>query len=151
MILRYKKKLTKILFLFLIILMLFPLVLTSVHASDDKNKVLIAGYIKDTHNHPIKEVEIKCYINGKLVAKKLTSWDGGYTIEFYLFSPPKEVRLEVWKHCYEKKEIIIKENEFAKKNNEYYARVNLQLKNVITQAFYLSAAILIFVYILIAL
>ncbi len=151
MILGHKKKLSKILFLFLIILLLSPLVSISVHASGVKNKVLIAGYIKDTHNQPIKEVEVRAYVDGKLVAKKLTSWDGGYTIEFYLSSPPKEVRLEAWKHCYEKKEIIINENEFAKKNNEYYARVNLQLKNVITPAFYLSAAILIFVYILIAL
>ncbi len=133
-------------FLPVIVILLLPVL--SVHALND-NKVLIAGYIKDTHNKPIKEVGVKVYVEEKLVGEVVTSSDGGYTLEFFLPSPPEKVKLEVWRHCYEKKEIIIEE--FAKKDNEYYARVNLQLKNVITPAFYLSAAILIFVYILIAL
>lgn len=142
---------------FIITLLTIPLVKVYASHGDTKeikysegdNKVLIAGHIKDTHNEPIKEVEVKAYVEEKLVGEVVTSSDGGYTLEFFLPSPPEKVKLEVWKHCYEKKEIIIEE--FAKKDNEYYARVDLELKNIITPAFYLAAFILLGIYVLIAL
>jgi Na+/H+ antiporter NhaD/arsenite permease-like protein len=142
-------------FTFLILLFLA----TTVSAGEvDGDRIIITGHIKDLHNVSVGEAELAVLVNGEVykanneeyLTKSAT--EGFYNAEIELekgLIETSKISLEVSKPTYKTERIEIRD--FCKRdNNEYLASKDIILIRTTNPAFWISAAVLASIYILIA-
>ena len=109
-------------------------------------KITIFGKVLDSRNETIKDAKIRVYVNEKLLEESLAE-DGIYHIEIDVKNP-KNVVLEFSKPGYENKRVQIEE--FIETEAGYLVQRDVYLLRKINAAFFISAFVLILIYILIS-
>ena len=121
-------------------------------------KVVITGFVKDPHHKPVssaiikvlidgEECEIFNIVKGKYSKEVETSSDGSFNFEIHRVG---EIGLEIFKPSFREEKIEIKE--LLKKGDVFYAHLEpIVLHREAGPAFYISACILVLIYVLIAL
>jgi len=149
---------------FLISLLSFPV--TNLFASSEKasdmERIFVSGEILDSHKEPVKEAELRVLINGephklvvehKEVERKETSSHGTYQLEF---DAPQgtidssKIQLELSKTSYRKTYIDFTKEDFARKDQHFYAVKNTEMKRVLGPAFWIATIVFIIAYALIS-
>jgi len=118
-----------------------------------KINIFISGTIWDSHREPLKEAIIKLFVNGKLSEIILTSSRGIYHIKTKVSLEDivnKKIKIEIFKTNYKKTTITMSKDDFAQKENNFYAVKNIILERSLAPSFYIATGIFIFVYLLIA-
>jgi Na+/H+ antiporter NhaD/arsenite permease-like protein len=128
----------------------------------DANKVIITGHIKDYRDYPVASAIVRVYVNGEeqeiidIVTRKHkkeieTSSEGSYSFGLLVENvEDSKIEIEISKPSFRTQRIEVKE--FLVKGKEYYAYLDpVLLYREMGPAFYISAAILVFAYALIAL
>ena len=148
------KTAVKGIFVFLILLFFA----TTVSAGEvDRDKAIITGLIKDLHGEGVGEAELAVLVNGEVykVANEeyltKSAPEGTYYAKIELdkgIIETSKISLEISKPAYKTERIEI--GEFANKGNEYLASKDIILMRAINPAFYIAAAVLALIYILIA-
>jgi len=148
------KTAVKGIFIFLILLFFA----TTVSAGEvDRDRIIISGHIKDLHGYGVDEAELKVLVNGEVYKVNNEEYltksapEGTYYAEIELEKGMREtskISLEAAKPTYKTERIEI--GEFANKDNEYIASKDIILMRAIGPAFYIAAAILALIYILIS-
>jgi Na+/H+ antiporter NhaD/arsenite permease-like protein len=148
------KTAVKGIFIFLILLFLA----NTVSAGEvDGDRIIITGHITDLHNVGIGEAELAVLVNGevyKVINEEYltkSAPEGFYYAEIELekgMIETSKISLEVSKPTYKTERIEV--GEFANKGNEYLASKDIILIRTINPAFWISAAVLALIYILIA-
>jgi Na+/H+ antiporter NhaD/arsenite permease-like protein len=148
------KTAVKGIFIFLILLFLA----TTVSAGEvDRDRIIISGHIKDLHGYGVDEAELKVLVNGEVYKVNNEEYltksapEGTYYAEIELekgMIETSKISLEAAKPTYKTERIEI--GEFANKDNEYIASKDIILMRAIGPAFYIAAAILALIYILIS-
>jgi len=124
----------------------------------DKDSIIITGHIIDLHDEGVGEAEVMVLVDGEVykvddeecMAKSVPE-EGTYCAEIELekgMIETSKITLEVSKPTYRTESIDIEE--FAKKGNEYITFKDIILGRAIGPAFYIAAAVLVLIYILIA-
>ncbi|MDD5222661.1 MAG: ArsB/NhaD family transporter [bacterium] len=122
----------------------------------------ISGTVRDSHQEPVREARLRVLVNGvphKIISGSEeanlieTSSHGGYQIEFQL--PPETaetalIRIEVTKSSYRPANLEFGKNDFAPKDQNYFAIGNVELSRSLGPAFYIAAAIFLLTYLLIS-
>jgi len=144
----------KDIFIFLILLFLA----TTVSVGEvDGDRIIITGHIKDLHNNGVGEAELAVLVNGEVykVANEeyltKSAPEGTYYAEIKLdkgMIETSKISLEISKPAYKTERIEI--GEFANRGNEYLTSKEIILMRAIGPAFYIAAAVLVLIYILIA-
>jgi len=135
------------------LLLVFTLLSTYAIAEDSgTHNITVTGGVKDVKNQPVGEAEIKAYINGEeyetkecIISAKET---GLYSIEITDVTEDTKILLKVSKPCYKTEEIKV--TEYVLEGDEYYAFRDIILTRKVGMAFYISALVLIIIYILIS-
>jgi len=121
--------------------------------NNKKINIFISGTIWDSHREPLKGAIIKLFVNGKLSKIILTSSRGIYHIKTKVSLEDimnKKIKIEIFKTNYKKTTITISKDDFAQKENNFYAVKNIILERSLAPSFYIATGIFIFVYFLIA-
>ncbi len=124
----------------------------------DKDSIIITGHIIDLHDEGVDEAELKVLVDGEAYKvddeeymTKSAPEEGTYCAEIELekgMIETSKISLEVSKPTYRTERIDIEE--FAKKDNEYITFKDVILGRAIGPAFYIAAAVLAMIYVLIA-
>ena len=124
----------------------------------DKDSVIITGHIIDLHDEGVGEAEVMVLVDGEVYKVDDEEYmtmsapeEGTYCAEIELekgMIEASKITLEVSKPTYRTERIDIEE--FAKKGNEYITFKDVILSRAIGPAFYIAAAVLVLIYILIA-
>ena len=141
--------------------------LASEHASEPKeglSRLNIFGKILNPHKKGVPDAEIRIFVDGEEVllppkghetqASVLTTeFDGSFQIELTL--PEEtikkgEIKLEIFKPSYQKTSLILKPQDFAVKNGEYYAKVELIIPRTKGPAFWIATVVFVLAYVLIS-
>lgn len=158
-----EKKIVIFCLIFLIASFLFS-VITSFASEElpESDIFYVSGTIVDSHKEPIKKAHIKVLVNGQpqhvmikneWVDETETSSHGTYQAQFRL---PKgqigvsDVQIEVFKPSYQKTKIILKKEDFAQKEQTYYAVKDINMPRVLGPVFYIAAGIFLLTYIVIS-
>ncbi len=124
----------------------------------DKDSIIITGHIIDLHDEGVGEAEIMVLVDGEVYKvddeeymTKSAPEEGTYCAEIELekgMIETSKITLKVSKPTYRTEKIDIEE--FAKKGNEYITFKDVILSRAIGPSFYIAAAVLVLIYILIA-
>jgi Na+/H+ antiporter NhaD/arsenite permease-like protein len=151
------------------LVMLLSLFLAAAHASDvtpaqslEGEKLTIVGYVADEYGKPVPRAMVKVLYQGEELAvytgagkKSLreveTASDGSFNLWLYVDREKiKELHIEIFKPSFRVKEI--RPTEVLEGEEGYYAYLEpLILKREVGPAFYVSALILVLIYVLISL
>lgn len=122
----------------------------------------ISGSIVDSHKEPVKDAEVRVFIDGKPhkiisdhkeTEKTFTSKNGTFQLEFHL---PKgvidraKIQLEIVKSSYKKTIVELKKEDFAVKKNSFYLTKDIQLQRHLGPAFWIATAVFLLAYALIS-
>jgi Mg2+/citrate symporter len=122
----------------------------------------ISGRILDPHKEPVKEAELRIFIDRKPhklivehkeVDKVLTSSYGTFQIEFHL---PKgvientKIQLEIVKNSYKKTLVDLKKEDFAVKENQFYLKKDIMIERKFGSAFWIVTLVFLITYTLIS-
>ncbi len=124
----------------------------------DKDSIIITGHIIDLHDEGVGEAEVMVLVNGEVYKVDDEEYmtmsapkEGTYCAEIELekgMIETSKITIEVSKPTYRTERIDIEE--FAKKGNEYITFNDVILSRAIGPSFYIAAAVLVLIYILIA-
>lgn len=124
----------------------------------DKDSIIITGHIIDLHDEGVGEAEVMVLVDGEVYKvddeeymTKSAPEEGTYCAEIELekgMIETSKITLKVSKPTYRTEKIDIEE--FAKKGNEYITFKDVILSRAIGPSFYIAAAVLVLIYILIA-
>ncbi|MEA2045139.1 MAG: ArsB/NhaD family transporter [Euryarchaeota archaeon] len=124
----------------------------------DKDSIIITGHIIDLHDEGVGEAEVMVLVDGEVYKVDDEEYmtmsapeEGTYCAEIELemgMIETSKITLEVSKPTYRTERIDIEE--FAKKGNEYITFKDVILSRAIGPSFYIAAAVLVLIYILIA-
>lgn len=124
----------------------------------DKDSIIITGHIIDLHDEGVGEAEVMVLVDGEVYKVDDEEYmtmsapeEGTYCAEIELemgVIETSKITLEVSKPTYRTERIDIEE--FAKKGNEYITFKDVILSRAIGPSFYIAAAVLVLIYILIA-
>ncbi|HHW20082.1 SLC13 family permease [Thermodesulfovibrio thiophilus] len=156
------KKLTLfIVFLFLSFNSLVFATETKKH-SEDVDIFNISGTILDSHREPVKEAEIRVFVNEnpykiivdhKEIDKTVTSSHGTFQISFNLkegMINTAKIQIEIVKSSYKKTTVELKKNDFAVKENKFYLTKDIILNRSLGPAFWLATGVFLVSYALIS-
>lgn len=156
------KKLTLfIVFLFLSFNSLVFATETKKH-SEDVDIFNISGTILDSHREPVKEAEIRVFVNEKPhkiivdhkeIDKTVTSSHGTFQISFNLkegMINTAKIQIEIVKSSYKKTTVELKKNDFAVKENKFYLTKDIILNRSLGPAFWLATGVFLVSYALIS-
>lgn len=135
---------------------------------DEYDKIVLTGKIESFHKEPIHEVKIKVIVNGSeqaIITKEAdnetsaetaseveSSSDGEYTAIIYLpkgTAETSDIKIRIEKPTYKSREVII--TDITKiTDGEYIHYENITPERHIGAAFFISAIVLILIYILIS-
>ena len=137
------------------------------HASEPKeglSRLNIFGKILNPHKKGVPDAEIRIFVNGEEVllppkghetqASVLTTeFDGSFQIELDL--PEEtikkgEIKLEIFKPSYQRTSLILKPQDFAVKDGEYYAKVEIIVPRTKGPAFWIATVVFVLAYVLIS-
>ncbi|MHC1630894.1 MAG: ArsB/NhaD family transporter [Methanotrichaceae archaeon] len=134
------------------------LALASVVSATDQDRIIISGHIKNVHNEGVGEAELRVLVDGEAYKVNNEEYitesageEGTCCAEIELekgMIDTSKISLEVSKPTYKTERINIEE--FAKKGNKYIISKDIILTRAIGPAFYIAAAVLVLIYILIA-
>ncbi|MEE8401465.1 MAG: ArsB/NhaD family transporter [Candidatus Hydrothermarchaeaceae archaeon] len=123
--------------------------------------VIITGHVKDYRDYPVPSVIVRAYVNGeerevidvftgKHKGETETASDGGYSFGLRVDNVEESViELEISKPSFRTRKVEVKK--FLKEDGKYYAYLDpVLLYREMGPAFYVSAIILIFIYVLIS-
>ncbi|MEA1925145.1 MAG: ArsB/NhaD family transporter [Candidatus Altiarchaeota archaeon] len=136
------------------LILLFILLSSHAATADDSgtHEAIVTGQIKDLKNQPVGEAEIRVYINGQAHETEETIRSaqdvGVYSIKIEKVTGDAEITIKVSKPSYKTEEIKV--GAFVFKEDTYYAFKDVILTRKTGMAFYISALILIIIYILIS-
>ncbi len=142
--------------IFILLILLFFATTVSV-GEVDGDRIIITGHIKDLHGEGVGEAELAVLVNGEVYKVNNEEYltksapEGTYYAEIELekrMIETSKISLEISKPTYRTERIEI--GEFANKGNEYLASKDIILMRTINPAFYIAAAVLALIYILIA-
>ncbi len=149
----------------IIALLLFWLVLPAAAAAGHGGKdpqtaeskggmqVTIAGTIIDSHGQPVGEAGISVSLSGRQVAGVETADNGHYVAEFMVdrqVMDQASLGLQVGRTGFAARTFTFVSSDFAFKDDHYYATENVSLDRVLGPAFWISTAVFVLAYILIA-
>ena len=125
--------------------------------SNQTYNLIISGEIKNTHNDPIDEVQVILTIKGKPIpnAKVETGSNGIFVLKTKLYTNPttliekKQMYIYISRPNYVTRSIPI--TKLATENGNYVSYLEITMHRSQTIAFWIAAAILVLVYLLIAL
>lgn len=122
----------------------------------------ISGLILDPHKEPVKESEIRVFLNDKphkvIVDNQeediaFSSSHGTYQIELRLPAGEidrSKIKLEFSKTNFKTTEIELKKDDFAQKENKFYVVKNVSLQRFLGPSFYIATAVFLIIYALIS-
>lgn len=124
--------------------------------------VIVTGHLKDYRDYPVASAIVKAYVNGeeqeiidvftgRHKEETETSSEGGYSFGLLVDNVEESrIELEISKPSFRTQRIEVKE--FLKRGEQHYAYLDpVLLYREMGPAFYISAVILVFIYILISL
>ncbi len=131
---------------------------------EDLARLNIFGRILNPHKKGVPDAEIKIFVNGKEFhppAKGHAAHGGGLTTEFdgsfqVELELPREVitkgsiELEIFKPSYQKTFLRLKPEDFALKDGEYYAKIEIIIPRVKGPAFWIATVVFVLAYVLIS-
>ncbi|OYT54718.1 MAG: citrate transporter [Candidatus Altiarchaeales archaeon ex4484_2] len=136
------------------LVLLFILLSSHTATADDSgtHEAIITGHITDLKNQPVNEAEIRVYINGQAYEtddEARSAQDVGvYSIKIEGVTEETEITLRVSKPSYKTEDIEV--DDFVFKEDTYYAFKDIVLTRKAGMAFYISALVLIIIYVLIS-
>ncbi len=133
-------------------------------SQEELARLNLFGRILNPHKKGVPDAEISIYVNGQEfhppakghgpVGEGLTTeFDGSFQVELDL---PKEtiekgeIKLVIFKPSYKKTVLTLKPQDFAIKNGEYYAKVEIIIPRTKGPAFWIATVVFILAYILIS-
>ncbi len=153
--------------IFLVVISFLSTAYASHEAPKDKEtlaRLNLFGRILNPHKKGVPDAEIKIFVNGEEFhppAKGHEAHGGGLTTEFdgsfqVELDLPEEVitkgaiELEIFKPSYQKTFIKLKPEDFALKDGEYYAKVEIIVPRVKGPAFWIATVVFVLAYVLIS-
>lgn len=130
--------------------------------SEDVDIFNISGTILDSHREPVKEAEIRVFVNEKPhkiivdhkeIDKTVTSSHGTFQISFNLkegMINTAKIQIEIVKSSYKKTTVELKKNDFAVKENKFYLTKDIILNRSLGPAFWLATGVFLVSYALIS-
>ncbi len=132
--------------------------------TEDLARLNLFGRILNPHKKGVPDAEIFIYVNGKEfhppakghgpVGEGLTTeFDGSFQVELDL---PREtikkgeIKLVIFKPSYQKTTLVLKPKDFAVKNGEYYAKVEIIVPRTKGPAFWIATVVFVLAYVLIS-
>lgn len=150
----------------ILLVLLFSMSLVPVYAAasekEEGDLFFISGSVFDTHNEPVKAAHVSLLVNGQphqlMFEHKLrdeidTSSQGSYQAEFMLPADQAETaqfELKFFKPSYRRTTVDFTKDDFAQRNNVFFAVSKVEMPRMIGPAFYISTIIFILAYILIS-
>lgn len=122
----------------------------------------ISGLILDSHKEPVKDAQIRVFVDGKPhkiishnreTEKTVTSSHGTFQLSFSL---PKgliekaNIQIEIKKSSYKKTVVEFKKDDFAVKENSFYLSKDIMLTRHLGHAFWIATFVFLLAYALIA-
>ena len=126
-------------------------------------RLIISGYIRDTHQEPVKGVAVRLWVNGREQHRRLGGHgeplvrslaDGTYLAEVPLarpLSPGARVTLELRKTSFKPQRITFAAGDFARHDSQFLLQRDFTLPRIIGPAFWIATLVLLGVYALITL
>ncbi len=130
--------------------------------SEDIDIFNISGTILDSHREPVKEAEIRVFVNEKPykmivnhkeIDKTVTSSHGTFQISFNLkegMIDTAKIQIEIVKSSYKKTTVEIKKEDFAVKENKFYLTKDIILNRSLGPAFWIGTGVFLVSYALIS-
>jgi Na+/H+ antiporter NhaD/arsenite permease-like protein len=125
--------------------------------------IIITGRILDLHKEPVREAEVRLWITprgqesaplGKPLEEVLSAPDGIFIIDCVIpetLGPSFAANLEVTKPNFKPIQIWIPDTDFARKGRSFFLERDFLFSRKLAASFWIAAATLLFVYILISL
>lgn len=129
---------------------------------ENVDRFYISGAILDSHKEPVKEAEIRLFVNNqphkiitdhKETDKTVTSSHGTFQLDFEL---PKgvidtaKIQIEIVKSSFKKTTVEFKKEDFAHKGNEFYINKDIIVERHLGPAFWIATAVFLIAYALIS-
>ncbi|NPB09390.1 MAG: TRAP transporter large permease subunit, partial [Thermodesulfobacteria bacterium] len=133
-------------------------------SQEDLARLNLFGRILNPHKKGVPDATISIYVNGEEIKPHLkghgpagegltTEFDGSFQVELDL---PRqtiehgEIQLEIFKPSYKKTILTLEPDDFAIKNGEYYAKVEVIIPRTKGPAFWIATVVFILAYVLIS-
>ena len=126
-------------------------------------RAFLSGYIVDGHNEPVKDAEIRVWVDGRQVelfshgqpaARPRSQGDGTFLFDLHLSRPlaaATPVRIRIGKSSFKTVNLSCTGADFAHKGNELFLEKSVMLPRTLGPAFWIATLILLGVYVLITL
>ncbi len=133
-------------------------------STDNLTRLNLFGRILNPHKKGVPDAEIKIFVDGEEIEPPThghaphgsgltTEFDGSFQVELEL---PREtikngeIKLVIFKPSYKKETLVLKPEDFAVKNGEYYAKVEIIIPRTKGPAFWIATVVFVLAYVLIS-
>ena len=133
-------------------------------STDNLTRLNLFGRILNPHKKGVPDAEIKIFVDGQEIEPPThghaphgsgltTEFDGSFQVELEL---PREtikngeIKLVIFKPSYKKETLVLKPEDFAVKNGEYYAKVEIIIPRTKGPAFWIATVVFVLAYVLIS-
>ncbi len=133
-------------------------------STDNLTRLNLFGRILNPHKKGVPDAEIKIFVDGQEIEPPAhghaphgsgltTEFDGSFQVELEL---PREtikngeIKLVIFKPSYKKETLVLKPEDFAVKNGEYYAKVEIIIPRTKGPAFWIATVVFVLAYVLIS-
>ena len=133
-------------------------------STDNLTRLNLFGRILNPHKKGVPDAEIKIFVDGQEIEPPThghaphgsgltTEFDGSFQVELDL---PREtikngeIKLVIFKPSYKKETLVLKPEDFAVKNGEYYAKVEIIIPRTKGPAFWIATVVFVLAYVLIS-
>ncbi|HHI96992.1 MAG TPA: citrate transporter, partial [Thermodesulfatator atlanticus] len=133
-------------------------------STDNLTRLNLFGRILNPHKKGVPDAEIKIFVDGQEIEPPThghaphgsgltTEFNGSFQVELEL---PREtikngeIKLVIFKPSYKKETLVLKPEDFAVKNGEYYAKVEIIIPRTKGPAFWIATVVFVLAYVLIS-
>ncbi len=133
-------------------------------STDNLTRLNLFGRILNPHKKGVPDAEIKIFVDGQEIEPPThghaphgsgltTEFDGSFQVELDL---PREtikngeIKLLIFKPSYKKETLVLKPEDFAVKDGEYYAKVEIIIPRTKGPAFWIATVVFVLAYVLIS-